>query len=213
MREWVPTIELASFPIEEQEAIWNLNLALSSLNNYLKDFQAALALFDFCESQCQALQERREPIPRNWLMPWQFIAGRDGAMTIFHFGKTIESIKESGFFGCPTLKAKIDHAQLRIGAKLFRQWFRDFERVRHSVAHAAELQKNQESRKRNSMRGASMQNVLVGRNFQNTHGGRILSYEIGQTTMTRLKRTQDQFFAPFKEFDQFSEFYQSPPAP
>ena len=201
--ERYPRISTSFFPDREAEAIGHLSLALSSLNSYVINFEAALALFDFCGAirAASGVPPQGPLSDRIMLMSWRFLAARDGAMTIFHFGKTLQAIRRFGFSNCPTFKAKLDHAQLRIGEKLFRQWFPDFEKVRHSVAHSAELSRDSKSHMRNSVRGVLIRDVLNERNFQNSYAGRVLSYDIDTTTLLHLKSVRNRVYAAFWPFD------------
>jgi hypothetical protein len=78
---------------------------------------------------------------RDIARPWVFVAGRDGAMSIYHFAKSMEGMM--AFLGqCPTVLDKVDRTKLRSARKMLRELFPDFEAVRHAVAHAGELMKD-----------------------------------------------------------------------
>ena len=73
---------------EEVDVIWNVNISLRRLMEYTDDFRAALALFDSCNNGLAA--DYKAP----WLRKWREMAGRDGGMSLWHFGRTIEGVLE-----------------------------------------------------------------------------------------------------------------------
>src|SRR5437667_11645589 len=73
---------------EEVDVIWNVNISFRRLMEYTDDFHAALALFE-------AANEGLATDPKApWFRKWREMAGRDGGMTLWHFGKTIEGVLE-----------------------------------------------------------------------------------------------------------------------
>ena len=130
-------------------------------------------------------------------------------MTIYHFAKTLEAIRKSGFIDCPTFKASIDHQHLRTADKLFGQWFPDFLRIRHAVAHAAELDKDLKSRARNAVGILTLRNTFSGSKFYNSFDGRACSYEMLPKTLSNLKRVREVASKSFSRID----FMHRPPAP
>jgi hypothetical protein len=83
----VPAIPLQSVPVSERRNVEHLNLTLGDLLRYTNDFGAALNLFIFCHS---SLGETFDKDMQARARPWIFVAGRDGAMSIYHFGKAME---------------------------------------------------------------------------------------------------------------------------
>jgi hypothetical protein len=73
-------------------------------------------MFELAERQLVELRAQRLQTSYPWQMRmrWQFIAARDGAMTIFHFGMTMEAIRSSVLRKCCTVSSLIEHQPLRV---------------------------------------------------------------------------------------------------
>jgi hypothetical protein len=135
LSDHIPQFFAVQCPAAERDANDHLELLLSKLDTYAQDFQAAIALFELAERELATLRaqlERTRTPQLNYTalmrMRWQFIAARDGAMTIFHFGKTMEAIRSSALRECPTVRSLVQKQPLRNADNLFRkQWFRNFE--------------------------------------------------------------------------------------
>src|SRR5947207_15098806 len=111
---------------------------------------------------------------------WLYVAGRDGALTIFHFGKAICQIRNVIFESCPVLASHLDRNAFRSVVVSFDKTFPSWEAVRDAVAHHAELHIDPLTAEEHSVRGPlsipgltqigtaasrSIRNVLVGRRF------------------------------------------------
>src|ERR1700730_17044652 len=73
---------------EEVDVLWNVELSLRRLVEYTDDFQAASALFDLCNDGLATDPKAA------WLRKWRAIAGRDGGMSLWHFGRAIHGVIE-----------------------------------------------------------------------------------------------------------------------
>jgi hypothetical protein len=144
------------------------------------------------------------------LSSWQMISARDGAMTIYHFGKVMIGIKSS-IKHCPTINNSVDRAKLKSSGRLFNALFPKHEAVRHAVAHSGELANTSEAVSQNAFTGryegpgltienasnTMVQDSLQGRLFTTTHEGKILTYEIGQVTLIRLNAVKNELYDAF----------------
>jgi hypothetical protein len=183
-------------------------MLLLDLHSQVTNFDAAFLLF-LTSMGYIALLNTGDPkllnmVPQKdpkLLTRWTLIAGRDGAMTIYHFAKVLESIRQFAFLDCPTFKSRIDHHQLRAAQKMFDKWFPDALRLRHAVAHSVELDKNLKSKARHSRGILTIRNAYVGTRFVNTHEGKAYSYEMSAQTVSHLKQVQSTFYKPFDKFD------------
>ena len=178
---------------DERDKAWHIEGHLSQLSRYSEDFFHAVALFDLAGANAQRVMSA-QPASRvlfDRFIQWQFIAARDGAMTIFHFAKSLDALK-AAVSDCPPVGGHIDHDAFRAARRAFREGFRDFEPVRHAVAHSGELSKNSKSRAKNAFSGSHsgpgieiknstgvmISNQLAGRTFTNTYEGKIVSYDL-----------------------------------
>lgn len=208
-----PDLRLCNFPEDEHGQIWTISGQLGDLSSYLKNFEAAVSLFDFC---IQAIQSQRGIDPQinvhgmASLHRWQLIAGRDGAMTIYHFAKTMTAIR-AGMSKCSSFRQLVNHDILRAATKLFEQLFPDFEGIRHAVAHTAELVRTAEATKMNSFTGSCagsalnfdeadrlmLRSVLLNRQFTLTWNAKLLSYDVSRQTTELLARVLQQLYSGF----------------
>lgn len=202
-----PFIDALSLPEQERRSAGLISGSLTNLRGYHDDFVGALQLFNACSHQLEHKIGQRD-----LLIKWTLIACRDGAMTIYHFGKTLEHIR--ALFGpCPTLRKRTDHTKLRAATKLFEDNFPTFHHIRHAVAHTAELTKNIEAFEKNAYRGElrlggisigshdgafMLSGAVNGRSFTMTREGEILSYEISQKTADNLRSVVSEAFSAFE---------------
>ena len=199
-----PRLITTGFEKKEREATSSLVRSLGDLDNYVRDFHAALTLFDFAEPQWLNAEQ-------DHVKQWSFIACRDGAMTIYHFGQTFQHIR-AALGSCPTINSLVDSQHLRLTNKKFESQFPDFEGLRHAIAHASDLWKNVSSFARNAFTGKltgplvvaakggriAMRNNLINRQFSTTFETRLVSYEISAETLNRLISLKNEFYSAFR---------------
>lgn len=183
----------------ELRAISVLNRSLARLDYYAKRFEATLGLFDWCQDQRGTIppKERRGADAARFRR-WQSIAGRDGAMTIFHFGKTMEGINAARR-QLPEIFATIDRAQQKRAGRLFNQYFPQYIALRQAVAHAGELAVGIESYQANALPGQGWISDIFGEKqaFTMTFGGRLVSYELNSMTLENLNEVKREYYAAF----------------
>jgi hypothetical protein len=198
---------------EEQEEIRIVEDHLRRLVQYAEDFSSALSLFNFCEQFDHRLTGK-----------WPFVAARDGAMTIYHIGKTIE-LTRAALKRTPTLAVIALGDVLADAGKKYRQAFPAFEKVRHAVSHSSELFRDKEHRAKNAFSGSYddgyiriegatnviLSNGLMGRNYTNTIDGKIISYEISEGTKIIVYDCVNTFISAFKPaYDTYSPWPEVP---
>lgn len=200
---------------EEQEEVRIVEDHLRRLVSYAEDFSSALSLFNFCQQFDHRLTGN-----------WSFVAARDGAMTIYHIGKTIE-LTRSGLKRAPTLSALTSTDTLIDAGKRYRQAFPTFEKVRHAVSHSSELFRDKENIAKNAFSGSYddgyvriedstnvvVSNGLMGRNYTNTIDGKIISYEISEATKTTVYDCVNTFISAFKPVYESHSHWPEAPSP
>jgi hypothetical protein len=196
-----PIINVSAFPSNERECAAALYRLFAALSHYTHSFEYALRLFEYSESE---LSKMLSPIPqmkdqeaRFMFAGWMHIAARDATMSLYHFAKTIEEIRDS-FRYLPTLRLLVRHDIIRISVKLFDAQFPNYLKMRHSVAHSAEFA-SIKARKQNATRTVSMRENLLGRQFTSSINGRLISTDITALTLTRLVNIETRFFSAFAE--------------
>lgn len=115
------------------------------------------------------------------LSDWMLIAARDGALAIYHFGKTLEAIKKS-LPGFPTLNSEVDHNLIRKANADYRKRFPRYEAIRHVVAHSAEFSATQAKRELHANKGP-----LVARAVGATKGIRFSDSLIQRTYIVNFE--------------------------
>jgi hypothetical protein len=196
-----PSINLELLPLEEQMTAWRLSaIGLRGLLVYCRGFQVALSLFDFANANIDP--KGKEPEYGLPFKEWLYLAGRDGALTIFHFGKAMRQIRNVIFASCPVLASHLDRQAFKSVVGLFEKNFPRWEAVRHAVAHHAELHIDPLIAEEHSIRtspGAwrSFSNMLVGRRFSHTFEKGTCEYELSQETLERLHEIRLDYYEIF----------------
>jgi hypothetical protein len=223
---------------EDRDSAWEIQTDLYSVARHGEDFGAAVQLFDFALAQDNELRKLMPPPPnreclsiddqlalsrqrqllRDELHPqmdvynrWLFIAARDGAITIYNLGRSMEGIRAS-LKKCPSLNAIVDQEVLSESTRALRQRFPRFEGFRHMVAHAAEFSQTKDARAQHSTIAAMdnglikkaeggdvfMGPSLIGREFTCTFEGKVLSYEISLESFEHIKKATLMFMSAFR---------------
>lgn len=178
-----PSIRAEWLPWAEREAASHIEFQLKLSANYLRDFEAALNLFDYAARRVRDLEKRRDALKARmdaaFLMDkvslakrqrinrerqrtgrelmrfgsWQVIAARDGAMTIYHFFMNLNGINEQLRLECPELLSVIPQHRFKTISRLRKKYFKEFEKLRHAIGHRGELQSSLKEFIRNSLDG------------------------------------------------------------
>jgi hypothetical protein len=161
------------------------------------------------------LSEPRQKFMSTWERcgPWTHIAARDGALQIYHFGKSMEKIKDT-LHSCPVLNSYVNRQELRSSTKLFTSSFRRNEKIRHAIGHTAELVYSEKTFEEQAVKnysdsaiqaensGIVMQGNLYGREYKTTLDGKVYSYEISDATHQKLLSVAQHFCNAFQDASQ-----------
>jgi hypothetical protein len=202
-----PEFWISEMPEGEQDAAWVVLCGIRKLQSYCRDFAFALLLFKNADQLASA-----SPYPqsRNLISEWKVLAARDGAMTIYHFGKAMEGIRSS-LNETPTTKAKVDHGVLREATKKFNKLFPLYEDIRHAIAHSAELTRTTRAHKKNAFSGSFrdksvfledvtgvMLTIIDDTSFKTTFEGAVISYSVTKATLQSLHEVRRDFWRGFQ---------------
>jgi hypothetical protein len=185
-----------------------LNGNLFQIHIMVDRFAAAIALAEY--SAPNAAEEKGAPhLYRNF---WRNFAGRDGALTIFDFSKTLAAIRGS-LNEVPTLLPLIDTGKLKVAEKLFKSQFPSFDLIRHGAAHPGEIFADTNATETNAIKGehqtpigtlAAMDGgrILLGGNFFNDTYSimieqKIVGYELTADTLAKLERVGGMIYDAF----------------
>jgi hypothetical protein len=172
---------------------------------FLRDFQTACALFELLE---------RGGNPQNGVLggvfvKYRIIAAREAALNVYHFGCTIDSIRDL-LAKTTVLKARfIDPKLVRIAHKAFRAQFPNVTNIRHAIAHAGEFfdsvdrMKSHERKSNIEFHGSGaggggfFKEALFERTYSIGFEGAILSISIDDdsvASLTTIRSTIDSAF-------------------
>jgi hypothetical protein len=217
-------LDMLALPGDEHDGAYAVQYALSSLQSYADEFNAAVELFNSAQQQHMAefaasrrasrlSAERENHRKRSRIFrSWRFIAARSCCLDIYHFGAAMDGITTSLTFHTPTLKSLVDMQKCREAKKLFKKSFPHAEAMRHIVAHAAELTETKDMIKVNSSTGASFDKlvgkdskskIMIGASIINntlvgSHKGQDRSCEISKDSHEKLIAVLTVFFSAFE---------------
>ena len=195
----MPLIDLHNLPEDEKphgDVVW---YQLSNLASTTNQFDAALRLFDFCETQSLSsadLQLHGQ---------WKLIACRDGALSLWNFHKSLTSIKQS-LEKAKTLRGTIRMRSLDDALRELASVAPSIAEVRNSIAHSSELMQTPSAINLNATKGVRQEGYeldgsgffisnLSGRTFlTGSHNGVVGSYKMSHETLdTLMKITRDVY--------------------
>lgn len=227
----VPHIDQGQLPDEERPHATVLWHQLHNLASSVSSFEAALRLYDTClkrQAEMRAemdewmkiphgpgrrarqleimKRDRDDPDPS---VGWMNIAGRDGALTLWHFMRALAAIK-ANLDRAPTLRASVRVGEIDGALREFRRKLPDVRDVRDAVAHTAELTKNPDALARNATKpfktkayssesgGGMWTNNFEERTFMTTaDGGEMVRYDLSGDTLRFLVDLTRRVYAAF----------------
>jgi hypothetical protein len=138
-----PRVNRSQLPQNALDAADQLDQSLFSLNYYVRCFEADVQLYEFSAGHSAAASATLQKDPSDGdadaileiLDGWPVVAGRDGAMSIYHFGRIIAGIDET-LAKAPILARSVDATLRRAARKSFQSAFPDFVDARDAVAHS-----------------------------------------------------------------------------
>ncbi len=184
---------------EERGPALSLNSNLSDMSRYAEALVAAVALFHYCAAR---------PDSQNKLfIAWQFLAARDGAMSLRNFSTALAASR--GLLGrVPTWAPSIDVAGLKAAHKEFNAAFPFAHKMRHSVAHPENY--SDRTKDMASTAGISfpmfempagpavtISQTLMGHTFVSTIDGIAVHYDLSDATAIKVLDVTKAAFAAF----------------
>lgn len=219
---FLPTFGLSG---EEAKTAAELLESLGSIQLYVEQFEAAVELFDFSEAGSNTLDSERfrssqsmpPPLTPDYkkksrlFMQWRLLAGRDGAITIFNFGRALEYSRDTLLGRCLTWRETASMEKIKEAFALWEANFARFVAVRHSVAHAAEFSRAGK-REEHTFYGEPdlsyfeaggpvhlfISCSMHGRKFTSTFEKKIVGYELSRSTADILSSIAQTFFDAFE---------------
>ena len=209
-----PAIDRALIPAEQMPAFLHINSQLAQLTRYERQFLLAVHLYQY--SHQAAMEILSEDFAKGdmtiWTTGgWQSIAARDGALSIYHFGRALEGLR-ANFRSCPALENLVDHPKIRQAYKDFLSAFPHFIEIRHAVAHLADSQQTMEKKLFNSAKGIFnlkwfssnnpdavtwMAGNMNNEKFAVTLEGKAYAYALSVANAQKIRTLRFQIFSAF----------------
>ena len=196
-------------PPEEAGAIRQLQENVWSMAAFIKKFRAAVLLFDHCEHRRSKLGSDEEAA--RLLKDWQMIAARDGAMSIYHFGK-MWTVMPTLVRQAPTLWARMNQTAFNQVGGSFEQGFPQWALVRKGIAHMGDFRKAANRVAEHvtaddillpdvTVRSSAetyVSDCLSGRTYVSTVEGKVVRYDISNETLGSLCGVYDLIVEAFR---------------
>lgn len=212
--EGIPEIDRNRIPEDQMVAFLHISQLLAELGLYERRFLLAVYLHEFSQTAGWELRNDWQKMERSlWTTSgWQQIAARDGALTIYHFGRAIEGLRES-FHACPTLSERVDHVKIRQAYKGFKSAFPHFIEIRAAVAHVADFSGTTQKKFFHSVKGLFktrwfssddaagvtwMPGNMNGHTFAVTLEGTPYTYDLNLENAERIRSLKLQIFSAFE---------------
>jgi hypothetical protein len=200
----------------ERELGASISGNLKRIQKYRREFASDLALFDF---SYENKRDSNGEISDNHIS-WMSVAARDGAMMLYHFGKTILAF-DGLLQKIPNLAKFVDKKTLRTAKEEFENYFSDFNAVRQGVAHLADHSITPERLKKHGTIESSkfitfiaagnpvpfhIEGYLSDRKWVCTVEGKTVWYELTSASLAELLKIEQIVLSCFNELEKQSHF-------
>lgn len=212
-----PFIFFLQLPEKEQPVAASIVENLRALASYERAFQNDLALFDFAYDQ----KNSDDYDASAKALAWMFIAGRDGAMMLYHVGMTLRAF--GGLLArAPTLAKLVDTHAVEASKHAFEGHFKDFYAVRQGVAHLADHSVTPDRREKHAIKKSSKHVIMLaprledgsiaevegpgfyarnnfsGRTFWGTVENESVQYDLSQDSLEKLREVIAIIYGAFQ---------------
>lgn len=177
----------------------SVNSLLNDLVRFFKDFESAVNLCNFC---------RNQPDFRKMGSPyysWRFIGARDGGMSLYHIYKIIEAVR-STYGQNPHLRNLVSKEMIRSSLRKFNEKFPFCVKLRHAIAHSAELSLSPNKQEENSLvfseNISGPVKIFISSGFSDdkfsfTYEGIEVFYFVNLAEVVELRNILREFFSSF----------------
>lgn len=211
--EGPPDLDRTSIPADEMPTFLHVFTLLAELGHYERNLLIAVYLYEYSTQAAYEIPDFATLELSLWTTGgWQSMAGRDGAMTIYHFGCAIDGLKNS-LQGCPTLNAKVNHRALKDAGKIFETSFPGYRAIRHVVSHVADFSQTLEKKTSHAVKGPFTKSrfssadpegiTWLGGNMNDniyavTYAGNAFTYELNTASVAKLRSLKDRIYSAFE---------------
>jgi hypothetical protein len=179
--------------------------------SYRKRFEFAIALFEFSTEEYRNKFHKIAPEKLSKYNGWRFIAGRDGAMSLYHFRQAMKHAnswaQKDGI-----LSKHIDRATIKSATVKFDDRFPHIDKIRDSVSHSSDLLRTEKEIRENfvsaTFRRADM--PQIEREVELVHNDHFnerlfvtyfkkqqFSYELSEASLYILQEVENLFFSAY----------------
>jgi hypothetical protein len=186
---------------------------LGELGLYERDVLLAVYLYEYSDQAAREITDLATLEYSLWTTGgWQSMAARDGALTIYHFGRAIEGLKNSLRF-CDALGALVDHRKIKNAGKLFEAAFPDSIAIRNAVAHIADFSQTLDKKTSHAVKGpfnkkwfASddpegitwLPGNMNGHTYAVSYHGKAFTYELSFENASKLRAVKNLIYSAFE---------------
>src|SRR5580693_8242451 len=202
LASWIDYPE--EFAREDPGEFFHIKTLLMNLDHYVNDFRAALFLF-----HGQFSSGSPSPHQQELFLRWKHIAARDAVITVYNFMQTYVAIKQNIHDQLPIISKTIPSAGHKEINGLIQANFPSFDKLRHGVAHPAEMLATRRGFQKNATKtpyeGLGLKispgNYVGGHLSDNTfmcmHKGHERRIDITEEKMQKLELIRGKIFALF----------------
>ena len=210
--EGIPNIDRSRIPADQTEAFLHIVTLLAELGLYERHFLLAVYLYEYSRD---AAAEITDFVKLEWSLwttgGWQMIAGRDGAMTIYHFASAIEGLQAS-LKDCPALTAQVEHREIRNARGIFDGAFPGYARMRHTIAHVADFSQTLTKKKSHSVKGQFKKSWFSSEDekgltwlrgnmnddtYAVTYNGEVFTYDLNRQSAAKSRSIKQRVYSAF----------------
>jgi len=213
-RPYAPSLHIEDASEKDKNDTWQCSSCLSNLRSYCEDFESAVALFNFSGVHKRMWMNSPHKGMARQFGSWRLLAARDGAMSIYHFAKTLGGV-DNWSRQSDVIQSHINKEKIREARRLLREKFPRLEAIRHSVAHRAEITSSQRwvdthafsgSFKNDALSIENSKNVIIlnplsNNVFTTTWEGTIIEYEVSKTSSEALDDVMIMYFESYSSMD------------
>ena len=134
-----PRILVNELPTTQQQNGYVITFNLSLLGEAVIQFSHTLELFDYASYLIADMRNKgNDTFANERYMAWGYIAARNGALTIYDFGRFAETARNR-LHDCPDIESRTDLSLIKAALKQFEAKFPRWVAVRHSASHVGDI--------------------------------------------------------------------------
>jgi hypothetical protein len=211
--EGPPDVDRSRIPTDQMPQFLHIITLLAELGRYERHFLLAVYLHEYSAQAAREITDFATLEHSLWTTGgWQMMAGRDGALTIFHFARALDGL-QNGLKGCPALNADVAHQSIRNARKIFESAFPGYIAIRNVIAHVADFSKKLETKTAHAVKGpfkekwfasADQQGLtwlggnMNGNTYAVTYEGQAYTYDLSIQSAAKIRSIKERIYSAFE---------------